>query len=401
MQKKGVDMKIVHVLNGHGPIYGVERHVLTLAAAQKERGHSIMAISNIDAEFAQACRANGIQITVNPRLEPMNDHGLYLDDQIMENAIKSLSSQLAGFRADLIHCHNPLSASLAMPAANKAHIPCFFTLHIEPKPEFFSQTKHLRFAVIAVSTLIFNKAQAVVSPGTDLFLIPNGTPTMPPEILNTRGAYRPDLMMVGTLHPLKGIDAAILAMFLLHLKLGRDCPTLNIYGSGQSLWIDYFKEMAEALGIADVVSFHGSRPGILRDCPAGDILVVASRNESGPLVVLEAMSRGMPVVTSHVGEVTDMLPDARYGRIVPVNSITGLADAIESTLRDVNSGRFEPELIIARHRSFFSDIVMAQRVEEIYARVMSKQTVARPGGHLQPGAADQPFRMDRRVGRMT
>jgi glycosyltransferase involved in cell wall biosynthesis len=389
-------MRIVHVLNGHGPIYGVERHVLTLAAAQRARGHTIMAMTNIDDEFADACRVNGIQITVNPRLEPMNDHGLYLDEQIMENAIKGLGSQLADFRADLIHCHNPLSASLAIPAANRAHIPCFLTLHIEPKPEFFSQTKHLRFAVIAVSTLVFNKAQAVVSPGTDLYLIPNGTQTMPPENTNSRKPYRPNLMMVGTLHPLKGVDAAISAMFRLHLRLGHDCPTLNVYGSGQAPWVDFYKEMAAVLGLADIVLFHGSRPGILRDCPAGDILIVASRNESGPLVVLEAMSRGMPIVTSRVGEVTEMLPDKRYGRIVPVNSITGLADAVESTLRDVNRGRFEPELVIARHRSFFSDIAMAQRTEEIYAAVMSKQAAARPGGHLRPGAAGQALRPDRR-----
>jgi glycosyltransferase involved in cell wall biosynthesis len=47
------------------------------------------------------------------------------------------------------------------------------------------------------------------------------------------------------------------------------------------------------------------------------------------LVVLEAMSRGMPIVAADVGGVNEMLPDQQYGRVVPVESITELADAID------------------------------------------------------------------------
>lgn len=46
-----------------------------------------------------------------------------------------------------------------------------------------------------------------------------------------------------------------------------------------------------------------------------------------------------------------MLPDRRYGRIVPVNSITALADAIDSMLADIASGQFDPDLLVKRQQS--------------------------------------------------
>jgi L-malate glycosyltransferase len=98
---------------------------------------------------------------------------------------------------------------------------------------------------------------------------------------------------------------------------------------------------------------------------------VPSRLEEGPLVVLEAMSRGMPIVTSDVGDVREMLPDQRYGRIVPVDSITEFADAIDSVLADIADGNFDPNLLKERHRELYTTEKMAERVEAVYENVLN------------------------------
>jgi glycosyltransferase involved in cell wall biosynthesis len=75
--------------------------------------------------------------------------------------------------------------------------------------------------------------------------------------------------------------------------------------------------MTAVLELNDVVRFHGFKLDVLEHCPNTDILVMSSRRETGPLVVLEAMSRGMPIVATAVGDVINMLPDRRYGRVIP------------------------------------------------------------------------------------
>ena len=147
------------------------------------------------------------------------------------------------------------------------------------------------------------------------------------------------LISVARLEHIKGHDIAILAMVELKRRLGVDCPALNLYGAGK--WEEYLKEMVSVLRLDDVVRFHGVHLGILERCPATDILIVSSRMEAGPMVAVEAMSRGMPIVAFRVGEIEEMIPDRRYGYVVEKKSIKALADGIDSMLSDVRAGRFD------------------------------------------------------------
>jgi glycosyltransferase involved in cell wall biosynthesis len=162
-------------------------------------------------------------------------------------------------------------------------------------------------------------------------------------------------------------------MVELRRRLGEACPFLNIYGDGPIR--KYLTEMAAVLGLSDIVRFHGFKSGVLEHCPSSDILVMTSRLETGPLVVLEAMSRGMPIVATDVGEVANMLPDRRYGRVIPLDSVMALADAIESLLADIAGGLFNPDLLIERHRSLYSTEKYAERTEAAYNQILLNSSV--------------------------
>jgi glycosyltransferase involved in cell wall biosynthesis len=84
----------------------------------------------------------------------------------------------------------------------------------------------------------------------------------------------------------------------------------------------------------------------------------------------------MPIVACNIGDVDEMLPDRRYGRVVPMNSILALADEIDSTLADIASGQFNPDPVIGRHQSQYSVEAMADRTAAVYQSAIARLELA-------------------------
>jgi glycosyltransferase involved in cell wall biosynthesis len=368
-------MRIVHVTNilEAGTI-GHQVHTLNLAVAQKARGHSVALIADRAGAFTETCRQHDIQVVIEPGLE--QEEGAPV--RPVERTMQGLITQFRNLNADLIHCHTENAAWQAIPAGNRVQLPCVFTLHFVPVRSWKEvvQSTGLQITTITVSKAVFDKLKEDGLSEPDLYYVPNGTQAMPPaRPQDTCRPRNPSLISVGSVSRTKGMDFAILVMAELRRRLGQDCPALDIYGGGNRE--GFFRETVTVLGLADIVRFRGTQPGILEHCPSTDILIVTSREETGPLVVLEAMSRGMPIVTTDVGSVREMLPDQRYGRISPVDAIVAFADATESLLSDIANGHFDPGLLIARHRSFYTSDKMAERTEAIYREILLNRTPVR------------------------
>lgn len=360
-------MRIIHVTNSSDTtIAGIERHVLSLAAAQKARGFSTMVMLDKQGLFAESCREHGIPVVVEEDLSAAA--GLY--GLAMEKTTQGLVNQFKNFNAELIHCHTLISAAQAIPAGNQIGIPCVFTHHTGEAMQSLITAKEMgmSFTTVSVSKLGFENLKKIGMPETDLYYVPNGTKVVSSVRPEMRRSRRPNLILVGRMALVKGIDIAILAMAELRRMRDHDCPALNVYGDGPQE--KFLKEMVMVLGLSDIVRFHGTQANILDYCPSTDVLIVPSRSEAGPIVALEAMSRGIPTVAFDVGEVAEMLPDRRYGRVVPVNSIMALAGGIDSLLSDIADGNFDPNLLIARHRSLYTSEKMAARIEVIYKHAL-------------------------------
>jgi glycosyltransferase involved in cell wall biosynthesis len=363
-------MRIVHVTNsGNASTLGIERVVAYLAVAQKERGSDVMIVIDRRGVFTETCEEYGIPVTVNGGLNPEGKLGGMPEEQVVRDLIKNLES----FNADLVHCHSAPAAWAGIAAGNRANIPCFFTGD-GAVPILSGKRKGLRFSTICITAGSFEELKSKM-PGVSAYYVPNGTRAVPSvQAPGATAAHSIGLTFAGSLVRRKGIDIAILAMVELRRRLGHDCPILNIYGDGDQK--AQLTEMTTVLELNAVVRFHGFKLGALEQCPSTDILVMPSRGEASPLVVLEAMSRGMPIVATDVGDVTRMLPDQRYGRVVPPESVVALADAIESLLADIASGQFDPDLLIERHRSLYSVEKWAERMEAAYSQVLRNSSAA-------------------------
>jgi L-malate glycosyltransferase len=103
-----------------------------------------------------------------------------------------------------------------------------------------------------------------------------------------------------------------------------------------------------------------------------DVLVVPSLSEGAPLVVLEAMAAGIPVVASAVGGIPDQIRHEREGLLVPPGNSTALGDALLGLLRNPAPARRLGEAGRQRWVSEFSYATMVRRVEAVYRTALGK-----------------------------
>jgi len=181
--------------------------------------------------------------------------------------------------------------------------------------------------IVAVSHDLAERAHALGAPPERVRVIPNGVdidrfrPRDRSEARRSLGLAPegPLLVSVGHLSPRKGFQD--LVSVLGTLRASHPGAALALVGGPGAEGDNRadLQELARANGVGDAVHFLGPRSpdGVADALAAADLFAFASRYEGCPNVVLEALASGRPVVSSAVGEVPYLLPDAGgvvYGR---------------------------------------------------------------------------------------
>ena len=136
--------------------------------------------------------------------------------------------------------------------------------------------------------------------------------------------------IVARLVPIKGHEVFLEAIELLLQKgLGLSVHAW-IVGDGERR--EELKAMAQQLQIQDHVSFLAWREDIENVYADLDVLALTSFNEGLPLVIIEAMAAGKPIVATNVGGVPEMVFDGQNGFVVPVGDSQAIADRLEGIL---------------------------------------------------------------------
>jgi len=184
--------------------------------------------------------------------------------------------------------------------------------------------------IIAPSTFIVEQARAL---GIEAGRVPFGVALdrWPPRAPRRRTPGVPArLLHVGSLNAVKDQETLLRAASALRESGVRF--TLDVIG-GDTLGGAVQRRSAE-MGLGDAVRFHGFLPHHeLRPWVDGaDLLVVTSRHEAGPLVLLEAAVAGVPTAGTAVGHLADWAPAAAAA--VPVDDADALAREIARLLAD-------------------------------------------------------------------
>ena len=122
---------------------------------------------------------------------------------------------------------------------------------------------------------------------------------------------------------------AFAALAAMHPEL-----TLTLAGDGPDrAWIESY---ARERGIADRVTITGyvSQERVRELLAESDVFVMASFAEGVPVVLMEAMTTGLPVVTTHIAGIPELVEDGVSGYLVPPGDSASLTSRVEALLGD-------------------------------------------------------------------
>ncbi len=148
-----------------------------------------------------------------------------------------------------------------------------------------------------------------------------------------------NLLFVGRCHVDKGIEYLLEAVALLG-----DNVVLNIVGATDHD-PNYYRKLTEIIqkrNIKEKVFFHGyvdDKNKLKQFHERADIFVLPSIIEGFGIVLLEAMSAGLPIVATNVGAIPELVKDGYNGILVPPRDMPSLAKAIDSLIRSPSMRR--------------------------------------------------------------
>jgi glycosyltransferase involved in cell wall biosynthesis len=249
----------------------------------------------------------------------------------------------------------------------------------EPDGRFAAHPRVFRFllmraaAVTACATSLARQAEAL-APGAArrLSVVPNGVDV---ERLASGGAYqhpRPYLLAAGRFTRQKGFDVLIAAVARLEPARRGQVDVLVVGDGGEE---ERLRQLVHQHGLAASVQFLGAvdaeRIGALyRGALA---VVVPSRWEGLPLVCLEAMASGRPVVASAVDGIPDAVLDQQTGLLVPPDDAPALARALERLLADAAMADRLGVAGRARAREAFAWPSIAARYLAVFSRAIASR----------------------------
>lgn len=221
-------------------------------------------------------------------------------------------------------------------------------------------------ATIAISAEVAHRFAASAGAARIHVIPPAGpAPTPTRSALEVRADLGLDpgddlVVTAARLSPQKGLDVLLDAA---EAAVSRR-PRLRWFVFGEGALRSALEAEISRRGLAGVVHLAGPLPRVDDELAAADVVAVTSKWESGPLVVLEALSLGRPVVSTRVGLAPDVI-DATRGRIVEVGAAGDLADAVVELLCD------PPQAAGGMSGSFarFRPAALASAVEDVYREV--------------------------------
>ena len=307
---------------------GAENALGEVASRLAAQGHDVSVAALFGGSGAVALRlgASGV---------PVTDLGVTRPWQV--GRVHRLRATVREFRPDVVQAwlfHAGMAARLSVPRS----IPLVCSLRVvEPRAGHVWLERLTRGLVghyVCVSPAVaeFARSRLRVDPSR-VSVIENGV-RIPSESAHARSYEVLRGLTVGRITPQKGIDVLLRMLSMLpreepwEWSIAGACPDAEY---GQAM-----ESLGEELGVAERVRWLGSVPRAAMDrlYREANVLVLSSRWEGQPNVVLEAMAYGLPVVATRVDGVLDLDREVPgVVRLAQTDDPADLAAAVEETRR--------------------------------------------------------------------
>jgi glycosyltransferase involved in cell wall biosynthesis len=193
------------------------------------------------------------------------------------------------------------------------------------------------------------------------------------EVRSIRSAQVMNRYVIGTaarLVPVKGIEYLIRAMRLVRAQIPQ--ARLQIAGSGPEQ--ARLQSEADQLGLDDCIEFLGWQAPLQPWFEDWDVFALPSLEEAFGIAVLEAMAAGLPVVSTAVGGIPELVLNGRTGLLVPSRDPQSLATCLIQILRSPQLRREMGSAAQARALSQFSSERMVGSMRATYESLLQIRT---------------------------
>lgn len=347
--------------------------VLHLAGPRADRGGGLWSMEEeLDPALSEGIETQHVFLH-RSRLRGAS-YGLYLSSAI--RAYRRLRA--GGFRPDVIHAHIYTAGVPAAMVGTRSGIPVVLTEQFSGFPRHTLSRVDVRKARYAFGRascalpVSHHLLEAIRSYGIDVpfEVVPNvvDTSLFFPDVERERETAERRLLFVGNLEPSESKGFPTLLRALARLNDQRRDWRLDIFGDGPER--GSYEASAGALGLAEQLRFHGSQPKtvIAETMRGSDLFVLPSRFDNLPCAVVEALASGLPVVSTTVGGIPELV-DERSGRLVPPDDPAALADTIDETLAGLD--RFDRRAIATAAADRYSLGVVGKQLTEIYESALA------------------------------
>ncbi|HEV7703046.1 MAG TPA: glycosyltransferase [Gemmatimonadaceae bacterium] len=364
-------LTILHLL-APAPVGGLETVVSTLAAAQRRAGHTVIVAPTLSGPgdgWNFTASLEHADVALVPLIVPRRG---YLRERSL---IRGLCRSKA---VNVVHTHGYRSDIVGGHAGREERVPIVTTVHgftgggmKNRAYEALQRYAFRRFdAVVAVSQPQADQLRAGGVSDHRIHVIPNAlaphaTPLARAEARRALELPPEGLLAgwVGRISREKGVDIFIDAL----TSIGDRVIQGAILGDGP----ERPAEQARAESIAPArFLWLGAVPDAARYFAAFDLFVMSSRTEGLPMVLLEAMAAGVPIVTTNVGGIPQLLSPAE-GVLVPPEDPKALASAMRAALDDRAAAAARADAARRRQHAEFDVGPWSDRYEALYRHLIA------------------------------
>ncbi len=365
-------VRVLHVINGEH-YSGAERVQDLLAGGLPAEGFDVAFACVKPDRFPKMCSAKRAPI-----------HELPMRSMFDMRVVWRLAKIIRREGIQIIHAHTPRTALVGRLAAVLTRRPFVYHVHSPTSRDStrriqnWLNTRVERWSLKGASRLITvsaSLARHMVEQGfrdDQIAEVPNGVPQADVSRDDMRPHGTWTLGTVALFRPRKGTEVLLEALAFLR-KAGRDVRVSAIGTFETPEYEAELKQRAVDLGVEDFVEWKGFTRDVNSELAKLDLFVLPSLFGEGlPMVVLEAMAVGVPVVGTKVEGVPEAIRHGKDGVIAKPRDASDLARVIDQII----SGHYDwsalRESAKQRHADQFSDRSMAAGVGQCYREVLAE-----------------------------
>lgn len=376
--EREIDLKVLHIVNGEH-FSGAERVQSHLGRCLPEFGVRADFAMVKPGQFAKKIHeqngdwGSGFQTAMTGRFDL--------------RPVKTVARLVREGSYGLLHAHTPRTAMVAALASKIARVPWVYHVHSPASRDSTRRFVNTINAVIEKQSLkrcahlitVSNSLRDdCLTHGVDshrITVVRNGVPAIcPPRRIpkpHQRAGDTDWIIGVIALHrPRKGLESAIDAM--AHVLASGLRVRLRVIGPFENdSYRQSIKEHIVRRGLESSIEWKGFTDSVPEELASMDAMMLPSLFGEGlPMVVLESMAAGTPVIATRVEGTPEAVTDGVEGLLAEPNDPHSLAGQIESLVRGHVDWQQMSDNAKQRHAEEFSDFAMACATAEVYRKVI-------------------------------